>query len=691
MRGVLGRKRFSGRGSLLLATVLLAGGIGRGEEGLGLPPAEVLLDRYLEASGMKAVGDKIHNRISRGTLELVGLGLKGSITIYAASPNETYSVAELAGIGKIESGTHGQVAWQLSALQGPQLLEGAEKEFTLRSAIFNRELRWRELYPKAECVGMETLEGRPCYKVVLTPPQGPAETWYLDQETGLLTKTEIVLLTPMGNIPTATLFSDYREVDGLRLAFQSRTQVLTQELITRTESVEHNAEIPADRFHLPEPIQALLGQAPAEEPKPSTPQATPPPQTPPEASWTPEEQRLALESFEVVWTTVRDKHWDPQLGGLNWQAVHDELRPQVEAAKTRAQVREVLQQMIDRLGQSHFNLIPAELYEKMEPAAGQQAGEGVVGLDLRVLEGQATVVSVEEALGQQVRPGWQIVKINGESLEPVLSQVGEMYRDSTLRDLILRAVVQARLRGEVGQTLSVEFRDGEGQTVERQLTLTQPRGNRYQLGNLPASYVWLESRRLEGHLGYIAFNNFLDPIPLMEAFEKAVRSFLDCQGLLIDLRGNTGGIGAMVMGMAGWFVSEKDQWLGTMLTRDTQLKLVVNPRSPAFKRPLAILIDGCSASAAEFFAGGLKDLGRARLFGTRTAGAALPSSLESLPNGDRLQYAFADYLSRSGQRLEGVGVIPDEEVPLTREALLQGRDPVMEAAIRWLQAQKQEN
>lgn len=682
MRQVLGRKKFPGIGKLVLAMTLWASGIGGSEEGPGLPPAEVLLDRYLEATGMKAVGEKIHNRVSRGTLELVGLGLKGSITVYVAPPNETYSVAELAGIGKIEAGTHGQVAWQLSALQGPQLLEGAEKEFTLRSAIFNRELRWRELYPKAECVGVETLEGRPCYKVVLTPPQGPAETWYLDQETGLLAKTEIVLPTPMGNIPTATLLSDYREVDGLRLAFQSRTQLLTQELVTRTESVEHNVEIPPDRFNLPEPIQALLSQAPPEKPDQAA-----PPQAPSEAQLTPQEQRLALESFEVVWTTVRDKHWDPQLGGLDWQAVHDELRPKVEAAKTMAQVREVLQQMIGRLGQSHFSIIPAELYEKMEPSAGQEAGEGAVGLDVRVLEGQATVTSVEEALGQEVRPGWQIVRINGESLEPVLSQVQEMYRDSTLCDLMLRAVVQARLRGEVGQTLSVEFRGGEGQTVERVLTLTPPRGRRYQLGNLPAVYVWLESRELEGHLGYIAFNHFLDPIPLMEAFEKAVQSFLDCQGILIDLRGNTGGLGAMVTGMAGWFVSGKDQWLGTMLTRETQLKLVVNPRSPAFKGPLAILIDGCSASAAEFFAGGLRDLGRARLFGTRTAGAALPSSLEPLPNGDRFQYAFADYLSRSGQRLEGIGVIPDEEVPLTREALLEGRDPAMEAAIRWLQAQ----
>ncbi len=84
----------------------------------------------------------------------------------------------------------------------------------------------------------------------------------------------------------------------------------------------------------------------------------------------------------------------------------------------------------------------------------------------------------------------------------------------------------------------------------------------------------------------------------------------------------------------------------------------------------------------------MKDLGRARIFGTRTAGAALPSAIDQLPNGDALQHAMADYISEGGQTLEGVGVIPDAEVRLTREALLSGRDPVLDAAIEWIRTRK---
>ena len=103
---------------------------------------------------------------------------------------------------------------------------------------------------------------------------------------------------------------------------------------------------------------------------------------------------------------------------------------------------------------------------------------------------------------------------------------------------------------------------------------------------------------------------------------------------------------------------------------------------------MAILADGLSASAAEFFAGGLQDLERACIVGSRTAGAALPSMVEKLPNGDGFQYVFANYVSAGGEVLEGAGVRPDIEVKPTRAALLDGRDLMLEAAIAWIREQK---
>jgi len=174
----------------------------------------------------------------------------------------------------------------------------------------------------------------------------------------------------------------------------------------------------------------------------------------------------------------------------------------------------------------------------------------------------------------------------------------------------------------------------------------------------------------------------------MDAFGKAIRDCRDCEGLIIDLRGNPGGLGAMAMGMAGYLVDKPGLRLGTMYMRDAPLNFVINPRQPGFKGPVAVLIDGSSASTSEIFAGGLKDLKRARIFGTRSARAALPSVIERLPNGDGFQYAIANYISEGGQTLEAAGVQPDVEVKLTREALLDGHDPVIDAALEWIRGNR---
>jgi carboxyl-terminal processing protease len=103
---------------------------------------------------------------------------------------------------------------------------------------------------------------------------------------------------------------------------------------------------------------------------------------------------------------------------------------------------------------------------------------------------------------------------------------------------------------------------------------------------------------------------------------------------------------------------------------------------------VAVLVDGLSMSGSEVFAAALQDMGRARIFGSRTAGAVLGSTVERLPNGDRFQYAFSDYVSATGRRLEGHGVVPDIAVSLTRDALLKGSDPVIEAAVEWIRQRR---
>ena len=175
---------------------------------------------------------------------------------------------------------------------------------------------------------------------------------------------------------------------------------------------------------------------------------------------------------------------------------------------------------------------------------------------------------------------------------------------------------------------------------------------------------------------------------MMGQFGNAIQDCAKCDGIVIDLRGNPGGIGAMAMGMAGFLVDKPNLRLGTMYMRGATLNFVINPREGAYSGPVAVLVDELSASTSEIFAGGLKDIGRARIFGTHTAGAALPSIFTRLPNGDGFQYAIANYISEGGKPLEANGVSPDMEVRLTREALLAGRDAVLDAALEWIHTKR---
>jgi len=403
---------------------------------------------------------------------------------------------------------------------------------------------------------------------------------------------------------------------------------------------------------------------------------------------TPEQQRLNIESFEHVWSTVRDKHWDPKLGGLDWQGVHDELRPRLERAATMEQAREAMEDMLSRLKQTHFDIVPAAVYEEMD---GGGKGEGRTGIEVRVVEGRALVVSTEPdspAAKSGVKPGWEIERVDGKPLDPGLRKIDRNFRDSTLHDLMLEQAVLTRLAGSEGSRVKVSLREAQGRNTTIEMERARPRGAEFSFGNLPPLYFWVEARKARPDVGYIRFNLFFAPETLNKAVENAVKDCATCRGFVVDLRGNLGGIGGLAPGVAGWFLDTPGLRLGDMLLRTTKLKFVVFPRPTVFRGPLAILVDGCSASTSEIFAGGMQDLKRARVFGMRSAGAALPSMFERLPNGDGFQYAIANYISEGGKQLEGAGVIPDEIAGPSRRELLEGRDPALDRALAWIEGSK---
>lgn len=254
--------RLSGAGlSVAMVVAVLAGSLAgpapvlAGEEEATV---DQVMAKHIEALGGAAALQKLHNSVSKGTVEVPAQGLTMNVTVYEAEPNLTYLVFESEAMGKIEEGTDGKVAWSKHPMVGPRVMEGEELARALQDAVFQRDLKWREIHKKVELVGSEEVDGKPCYKIVATPEVGSPQTWYIDKESYVKVRTESTIKGPMGEFPVASVPSDYKKVDGVLIAHKLVQEMAMQKIVFTITSVEHNVEMPKDRFDPPEEIKSLI-------------------------------------------------------------------------------------------------------------------------------------------------------------------------------------------------------------------------------------------------------------------------------------------------------------------------------------------------------------------------------------------------------------------------------------------------
>ena len=196
-------------------------------------------------------------------------------------------------------------------------------------------------------------------------------------------------------------------------------------------------------------------------------------------------------------------------------------------------------------------------------------------------------------------------------------------------------------------------------------------------------YALVESRWIREGIGHIHFTNFITPLKkrLLAAFE----TMRDASGIVLDLRGNSGGdeLGLAVAGM----LVNKDTQLAIHRTRKgDDYFYKAKGQKNAYRGPVAILIDQESASESEAVTAGLQEAGRVVVVGKTSRGVDLDATFQQLPIDTAvLLYPIGMPRTPKGTIIEGRGVIPDIEVNLTRGELLAGRDAQLETAVAYLQ------
>jgi zinc protease len=217
-----------------------------------LPSADQVLKHYVEAIGGRAAWEKLHSRVSKGTIEIPAMNnLSGTIEVHMKAPNSILVVINLGG-AVIEQGFDGTTAWSDDPRNGLRVLAGGELEDEKREANFYHALDLQKVYSKMTVTGTERIGEHDTYVMEATPAGGgDADKLYFDTKSGLEVRSVNHRHTPEGSMEFSANIGDYKDVDGIKLPF-SVAQSSSQSAFTITfTDIQHNVDLADSQFAKP--------------------------------------------------------------------------------------------------------------------------------------------------------------------------------------------------------------------------------------------------------------------------------------------------------------------------------------------------------------------------------------------------------------------------------------------------------
>ena len=350
--------------------------------------------------------------------------------------------------------------------------------------------------------------------------------------------------------------------------------------------------------------------------------------------------------FLKTWRIIKTKYYDPTLNGQDWYKWNKRY---VDQIKTKDDAYVAINSMLASLNDPYSKFLSKEEYA--EQNTNIDAKIVGIGVNIMSIDGKIVIISVVEgtpAFSAGIKPGDIILKVGKTDAS-----------GKTISD------VASLIRGELDTTVNIEL-----MRKKQKFTKTIKR-EEIKIKNIKANVI-------DKNIGYIQIVSFISSDMTTE-FVEALEKTQNCQGLILDLRGNSGGLMPNAVVIADMFLTQGH--IVSIVDREKQKSVIDAQSKPyAINKPLVILIDEGTASASEILSGALKDNHKAILVGKKTFGKGMIQKIYPLPNQTGMNLTIAKYLTPKGYDINQKGISPDYEINYTEDDFIKDKDPQLDEA-----------
>lgn len=349
--------------------------------------------------------------------------------------------------------------------------------------------------------------------------------------------------------------------------------------------------------------------------------------------------------FEHTWQLVKNEYYDPNFNHQYWIRWKNHYHNKI---KTEDDAKVAIETMLASLDDPYSRFLTKEEFAEQNSSITSKISG--IGVNIINESGRIKIINVIENTPAQFAD----LKVN----DTIIS-----IDDKKVSGLSLAEVANL-VKGPNNTFVTIDIlRDKElikKKIIRKEITIKTVKSS------------------MDKNIGYIQITSFISnstPNEFLEALENTA----DSDGLIIDLRGNTGGLLPNAIFVANMFIP-KGKIVSIVGRNGYHYDVMAQDNNVNINKPIILLVDGASASASEIFSGAMKDYHKAKLLGTKTYGKGMVQKIIPMPNETGINLTIAKYLTPKGTDINKLGIKPDIELHLKKSDILAKKDTQLEAA-----------